>query len=156
MQNSVRKYLSEIGKKGGLVSSEAKAKAVRENGKLGGRPKSLSEKIDSFGMPQLLVEMARFGDYKGLSFWVYTEPLKNPSFHLKHKTDFEIVLQMKDLKILEIKNNDKPKQYPFKKGDLPLAAILKTVKEFLALKNPKLPTVTNAQYFDALWDSLNS
>ena len=32
-------FLSELGRSGGLVKSEKKTKAVRENGKLGGRPK---------------------------------------------------------------------------------------------------------------------
>jgi hypothetical protein len=35
----VTKWLKEIGAKGGKVSSPAKAAAVRENGKLGGRPR---------------------------------------------------------------------------------------------------------------------
>jgi len=34
----------QLGKKGGKVKSEAKTKAVRENGKLGGRPKKLASK----------------------------------------------------------------------------------------------------------------
>jgi general stress protein YciG len=33
------KYFSEIGRKGGNRTSEAKAQAVRNNGKKGGRPK---------------------------------------------------------------------------------------------------------------------
>lgn len=36
---SVHKWLSKIGTKGGSVSSPAKVAAVRENGKLGGRPR---------------------------------------------------------------------------------------------------------------------
>ena len=32
----------QLGKKGGKVKSEAKTKAVRENGKKGGRPKKLT------------------------------------------------------------------------------------------------------------------
>jgi hypothetical protein len=36
-----KKYLAEIGRRGGLVKSEAKAKAVRENGK---RPKKPRKK----------------------------------------------------------------------------------------------------------------
>jgi hypothetical protein len=34
---------SEIGKMGGKISTEAKAKAARENGKLGGRPRKTKE-----------------------------------------------------------------------------------------------------------------
>lgn len=60
MNSAVRKYLSQIGRQGGLVSSEAKAKASRENGKLGGRPKKvLSEAVDSFGIP-LAEDMASY------------------------------------------------------------------------------------------------
>jgi hypothetical protein len=36
----VRKFLSKAGKKGGSSRSEAKVMAVRENGKLGGRPRN--------------------------------------------------------------------------------------------------------------------
>jgi hypothetical protein len=35
----VSKYLAKIGRKGGRATSELKAAAVRENGKLGGRPR---------------------------------------------------------------------------------------------------------------------
>lgn len=38
LPKAVTKWLKEIGAKGGRVSSPAKAAAVRENGKLGGRP----------------------------------------------------------------------------------------------------------------------
>ena len=34
-----KRWMSELGRKGGSVRSEAKAKSSRENGKLGGRPK---------------------------------------------------------------------------------------------------------------------
>jgi len=39
MNPAVSKYLAAIGKKGGAVSSTAKAAAARKNGKLGGRPR---------------------------------------------------------------------------------------------------------------------
>jgi len=46
MDIKIKKYLSEIGKKGGSRSTEAKRRAARENGKKGGRPKSdTKEKI---------------------------------------------------------------------------------------------------------------
>jgi hypothetical protein len=41
---AVHKWLSEIGTKGGKVSSPAKAAAVRKNGLLGGRPKKKKAK----------------------------------------------------------------------------------------------------------------
>jgi len=37
--NSIKKYLSAIGKRGGSAKSNAKAEASRANGKKGGRPK---------------------------------------------------------------------------------------------------------------------
>jgi hypothetical protein len=39
LPKTVAEWLSKIGTKGGKVSSPAKAAAVRENGKLGGRPR---------------------------------------------------------------------------------------------------------------------
>lgn len=39
LPKSVTEWLSKIGTKGGKVTSPAKAAAVRENGKLGGRPR---------------------------------------------------------------------------------------------------------------------
>jgi hypothetical protein len=44
---AVHKWLSKIGTKGGKVTSPAKAAAVRENGKLGGRPKKNRKKAKS-------------------------------------------------------------------------------------------------------------
>lgn len=35
----ISKYLAKIGRRGGKATSAAKAAAVRENGKLGGRPR---------------------------------------------------------------------------------------------------------------------
>jgi hypothetical protein len=35
----IRRYLAEIGRKGGSVKSNAKAASSRENGKKGGRPR---------------------------------------------------------------------------------------------------------------------
>jgi general stress protein YciG len=39
--SEISKYLSKIGRKGGNASSAAKAAAVRENGKKGGRPRTV-------------------------------------------------------------------------------------------------------------------
>ena len=41
------KHAQSLGKLGGLVKSEAKAKAVRENGRLGGRPKAIRYQDDT-------------------------------------------------------------------------------------------------------------
>jgi hypothetical protein len=42
----IRRYLAKIGRKGGLVKSESKAQAVRQNGMKGGRPKKLSLSLE--------------------------------------------------------------------------------------------------------------
>jgi hypothetical protein len=42
---AVREYLSKIGTKGGRVTSPAKVRAVRKNGKRGGRPKGSKNKV---------------------------------------------------------------------------------------------------------------
>lgn len=102
---------------------------------------------------QQLTEMARIGNKDQYSFWVYTEPLKNPSFHLRHKTDFEIVLQAKDFAVLEIKYNKS--RFKFVKGQLPPKEILSLVQDFMAAKNDKEPKVTNQEVFGLLWSSLN-
>ena len=39
MSKEIKEYLKTIGRKGGKVRSERKARASRKNGKLGGRPK---------------------------------------------------------------------------------------------------------------------
>jgi hypothetical protein len=44
MNDAVKKYLAEIGQKGGSVTSKAKAAAARKNGKRGGRPRKEGKK----------------------------------------------------------------------------------------------------------------
>jgi len=39
MNTAIKKYLSEIGRRGGSAKTEAQKNAARINGKLGGRPK---------------------------------------------------------------------------------------------------------------------
>ncbi len=43
MDKTIKKYLSEIGKRGGSRATEKQKAAARENGKLGGRPKKIKE-----------------------------------------------------------------------------------------------------------------
>ncbi len=141
------------GKVGGISRSETKAQAARANGKLGGRPRVMSESVDLFGVPQPLMEMARLGNLGQYSVWVCSEPLKNPSFHLKHKTDFEIVVQVKDMSILEIKHNKS--RFDFKKGQKPPKAIVLIIEEFMSGQNEKDPSRTNADAFSFAWKLLN-
>ena len=57
-----------------------------------------------------LFEMARVATNGLFSIWVYSEPLGNPSFHVKKGNDYEVVLQIKDLNILEWKKRENTKQ----------------------------------------------
>jgi hypothetical protein len=41
----IKDYFSDIGRKGGSVKSERKARASRKNGRLGGRPKLQAETL---------------------------------------------------------------------------------------------------------------
>ena len=47
--NTRTRYLQKIGKKGGLVSTEAKKVAARENGKKGGRPRKANVTVGQAG-----------------------------------------------------------------------------------------------------------
>ncbi len=44
----MNKHAQQLGKLGGKVKSEAKTKAARLNGKLGGRPKAIGVSTQSF------------------------------------------------------------------------------------------------------------
>jgi hypothetical protein len=113
----------------------------------------LSESVDSFWLPKPLVEMARLGDMESYSFWVYNEPLKNPSFHLRHKTDFEIVIQADGFIVLEIKHNDS--RYKFAKGEQPPKPVLSLIQKFMSAVSTKDTSRTNQQAFDFAWKLLN-
>jgi len=54
-----------------------------------------------------ILEMAQITSEGALSIWVYTEPLGNPSFHLKRKGEYEVALQIKDFGIFQWKFNPK-------------------------------------------------
>jgi len=58
----------------------------------------------------LVEEMSRIFSKDGFVVYVYNESYSNPSFHVLYKHDFEVVLQIKDLYILEVKFGN------FKKG----------------------------------------
>jgi len=115
----------------------------------------MTEKTDGFGIPgkNLLQEMAKVGNKDGYIFRVYKEPFGNPSFHLEYKNDFEIVLQIKDLKILEIKFNNS--HFKFKKNENIPGEIKKVVLDFLDEINSIDPTKTNGEFLDVLWRALN-
>lgn len=112
--------------------------------------KKHSEIIDSFGIP--LEEMARLGVEDGNDFRIYTEPLGNPSFHIINK-DFEIVVTIADLKILEIKRLGKSKN-TFKKGDHLIGDLLKVTLSLMSKKVPHTD-LTRKQFLVVTWNENN-
>jgi hypothetical protein len=100
-----------------------------------------------------LNEMATLGRYKGVSFHVYHEPLKNPSFHLNIGDELNLAVQIKDFKVLEIIKSSK--KYPYKKGDYLKGELAKVVKEFFDKEHDKLSGKTNLEVFHTFWDGLN-
>lgn len=97
-----------------------------------------------------MTEMAKVGSYtfKNDQFevWVYTEPLKNPSFHFRNKTDgYEVVLTMADLSELEWKT---------KKQKIPIQHLRSLVAWFKA-PHEKNTRITNWDALAIAWDALN-
>jgi len=110
---------------------------------------NLSEKyLDSFK----LEEMARLGKIDNIDVRVYTEPLGNPSVHLVTKK-YEIVIELKNLYILEIKKNDKSK-YKFKKNEELPSDIKKSVMSLLLSKHKGI-NLTMREYLLTLWNDNN-
>jgi len=74
--------------------------------------KMLKEGVDYFEAIELIKEeaatVARVENYQ---LMIYPEPLGNPSFHVKYKDEWEVVLEMFTFKILESKHGK------FKKGN---------------------------------------
>jgi hypothetical protein len=139
----------------GSIKTEKKAAASRLNGRLGGRPKKvLSERVDGFGIPTPLTEMARIGSIDSkTTVHVYNEPLMNPSFHVHRRGEFEVVVQISSMKILEIKFNDS--RLSFSKGSRLPKQLESELYDFFAKKNVKLPHRTNREAIDDAWRLLN-
>ena len=91
-------------------------------------------------------EMARLGSIKNIEIWVYHENLMNPSFHIKTKT-YEIVLQIKDFKILEWKYRISGQK------NIPTSDKL-IIYKFLTEKHRKFGT-TNWQVLLIYWNDSN-
>lgn len=73
----------------------------------------------------LLEEYSGIVRDEGFRIYVYPESYKNPSFHVIYNKEWEVVLQIKDFVILEVKYGN------FKKGErLPLK-IEKQIKSIL-------------------------
>lgn len=56
---AVSKYTSKIGRRGGSVTSEAKAEASRLNGKLGGRPSTRNAPRETFDLQRSIARYQR-------------------------------------------------------------------------------------------------
>ena len=114
------------------------------------------KKVLSEAKEELLLEMAQIAKGKDFSLWVYTEPLRNPSFHVRFDNGAEFVLQLKDYKILEVKNGIKYfSEMPRKNGFLP-NWFMKDLKFLLAEETKKSPKkMTNLEFLITMWNGLN-
>ncbi len=87
MDNKVKNYLAQIGKKGGKVCSAAKAGAARKNGTMGGRPRIFAQ-ITAY---QAMREIINGEDWK-IAFMNFVDSFrKRPSYTLVQE-------DMKDLR----------------------------------------------------------
>ena len=93
-----------------------------------------------------LLEMARIGEYDNHLVYLYPEPQKNPSFHIQYKKEWEVVLQIKDLAVLEQKTS------PFPKGaQLPSAER----KALLAFFHSPYGKITTWEFILMTWGTNN-
>lgn len=110
------------------------------------------KKIKTYG--EYVKEMATVGRFdknakdvkpNGLyTIRIYSEPLGNPTFHLEKINQFEIVLQIKNLKIVETKWVGKePNKQDFK-----------TIIDWFIKTNDKF-NVTNWEFMKTLWNNEN-
>jgi hypothetical protein len=111
----------------------------------------VDELFDKFGNP--IMEMARIGDSGAYSFWVYSETQKQRSFHFKHKSDFEVVINADDFTVLEIKNNKS--KYVFTKNQSLPSNLQKIVDVFFKSPSRADIEINNWRAFNILWSSLN-
>lgn len=92
--------------------------------------KMLKEGEDYFTSMQLLHEEATTVVREdNFQFMIYPEPLGNPSFHVRYKDEWEVVLELLSFKILESKFG------PYKKGTTLPSKIQKKIIEILKDKN---------------------
>ncbi len=89
--------------------------------------RQIEERIGSFLGELLYEEMARVRKENNYDIRIYTENLGNPSFHVLYKDEWEVVLQIKDWNVLEVKNS------PFEKGKQLPNKIKKTIKNILLM-----------------------
>lgn len=110
--------------------------------------KMLQEGCEYFEAMQLLQEeaatVARYDNYQ---FMIYPEPLGNPSFHVRYKDEWEVVLELLSFKILEVKHGK------FKKGNYLPKKIMKEVYDILSKKNEL--NVLIYHYMTQVWNDNN-
>lgn len=95
----------------------------------------------------LTEEATLFSSDDGYRFMIFPEPLGNPSFHLRYKTHWEVVLQIKDFMILEVKFGD------FKKNTMLPKTILKRVTKILKEEDDGM---TKWELLLRLWNNNNA
>ena len=111
--------------------------------------KMLQEGVDYFQAMELLTEeaatVARENNYV---FMIYPEPLCNPSFHVRYKDEWEVVLEILSFKILEVKHGK------FKKGTYLPKKIMKDI--YLALGKEIKNGLSNWFLILQLWNVNNN
>lgn len=93
-----------------------------------------------------LSEEATVFSKDGYRFMIFPEPLGNPSFHLRYKDDWEVVLQIKDFMILENKFGF------FKKNTFLPNSVIKQIKSIL---NEEEDEMTKWELLLQLWNNNN-
>ena len=90
-------------------------------------------------------EEGKVGSINGLIVSVYTEPLKNPSFHIRNKTfDKHNVYQIKDFKLLEKKGED---DFTTKE--------LRMIFDWFREKSKNYYPITNWKVLLGMWNTTN-
>ena len=94
-------------------------------------------------------EMARVFGENGNPYEIriYTEPQGNPSFHLLYNKEWEIIIQIKDFKIIEVNYGD------FKKGIMLPSNIKKDIVSIL--KQNKKSKLTYWDFLLLTWNAIN-
>lgn len=105
-------------------------------------------KLKSFKDLFILKEMATVVRHNGYKITIYPEPQGNPSFHLSYNNEWEVVLQIKDLSILE----NKVKTSNFKKNQQ-LPNNIK--KELLEMLNTFRGKLTSWEFLLITWNANN-
>jgi hypothetical protein len=96
-----------------------------------------------------LQEMSTIGVYDNHKITVYEEPFANPSFHVRYKDEWEVILQIKDFEILEKKFGK------YEKGTHLPKKEIKELVNYLQQNNKFLKNNTNWEYLITTWNTNN-